>query len=88
MGMVSRLTARERAILDLECTWWMHDASKAAVIREVLGISPTRYYELLSVLLSSQSAYDYDPLTVARARRDRARRRRLRHEGRQVNPRS
>ena len=86
--MASRLTTRERAILDLERTWWQQDVPKAAAIRETLGISPTRYYEVLSVTLSSAAAYDYDPLTVARARRDRARRRRIRHEGRQVNPRS
>ncbi|MGB2757402.1 MAG: DUF3263 domain-containing protein [Acidimicrobiia bacterium] len=86
--MASPLNIRERAILDLEGTWWRHDVPKATVIREHLGMSPTRYYELLSLLLASEAAYDYDPLTVARARRDRARRRRIRHEGHQVNPRS
>ncbi len=86
--MASQLDLRERAILDLERTWWSHDLPKATVIREHLGMSPTRYYELLSLILSSEAAYDYDPLTVARARRDRARRRRIRHEGHQINPRS
>lgn len=86
--MASRLDLRERAILDLERTWWTFDLPKATVIREQLGMSPTRYYELLSLMLSGDAAYDYDPLTVARARRDRARRRRIRHEGHQINPRS
>jgi Protein of unknown function (DUF3263) len=75
------LTARDRDILDFERTWWTKPGSKEATIRTELGMSGTRYYELLRSLLDNPAAYEHDPLLVKRLRRQRDRRRRERIEG-------
>ncbi len=86
------LTERERAILQVECSWWAGDnphPSKEAAIRSVLGLSPTRYYELIGHLIDAPDAERHDPLLVRRLRRARAERRRVRFEGaRSANGRS
>lgn len=76
------LSDRDRAILDLERTWWREGGAKADAIRARLGVSPTRYYELLAVLVDRREAEAYDPLVVRRLRRVREQRRRARFEGR------
>jgi Protein of unknown function (DUF3263) len=76
------LTERDRAILDLERGWWLLPSSKGAAIRAHLDLSPTRYYQLLNVLIDDPAATGYDPLVVHRLRRARLRRRRARVEGR------
>lgn len=80
------ISDRDRAILDLERTWLMRSGPKEDSIRDELGISSTRYYQLLGALVDDPEAYEYDPLTVRRVRRARGRRRRVRIEGRQVRP--
>ena len=80
------LTRRDRAILDFERGWWMHPGPKEAAIRAELGMSSTRYYELLRALTDRRDAYEHDPLTVARLRRERDRRRRERFEGTWADP--
>ena len=82
------LAARDRAILDFERTWWTRSGPKEAAIRTELGLSGTRYYELLRRLLDDVSAYAYDPLTVKRLQRDRDRRRRGRLERSRADPES
>jgi hypothetical protein len=81
------LSERERSILDLERTWWTDGGSKQDAIRERLSLSPGRYYQVLAALLDRPEASDYDPLVVARLRRERTRRRQDRVLGRQVRPR-
>lgn len=76
------LSERDRAILDFERTWWREGGSKAQAIRARLGVSPTRYYELVGALLDREEAQAYDPLVVRRLRRLREQRRRARFEGR------
>jgi hypothetical protein len=76
------LNDRERAVLDFERSAWQLEGPKEAAIRADLGISPTRYYELLQRLCDSAAAQAYDPLVIHRLRRQRARRRRARFEGR------
>lgn len=76
------LDDRDRAILDFERSWWAQPGSKSDAIRAQLGLSPTRYYQLLSGLVASPDAHGYDPLLVRRLRRLQARRRRARIEGR------
>jgi len=80
------ISDRDRAILDFERTWCTRDGSKEDAIRHELGISGTRYYQVLGALLDAPEAAAYDPLTVKRFRRNRDRRRRVRVEGRQVRP--
>ncbi|MDP9389422.1 MAG: DUF3263 domain-containing protein [Actinomycetota bacterium] len=81
MGM----SDRERAILDLERTWWREGGSKELAIRQRLGLSTTRYYQVLNHLLDSPQAAAYDPLVVRRLRRQRDLRRRARYEGRSTD---
>jgi hypothetical protein len=76
------LSDRERAVLDFEGRAWQVSGPKEAAIREQLGLSPTRYYELLQLLCDSPAARAYDPLVILRLRRQRDRRRRARFEGR------
>ena len=82
------LSARSRAILDFERSWWRLPPPKEAAIRAQLGLSSTRYYRLLSELIDQPSALAYDPLTVRRLRRYRDERRRARYEGKRADPRS
>jgi hypothetical protein len=78
------LTDRDRAILDFERGWWLLPSSKGAAVRDRLDLSPTRYYELLNRLIDDPDALIHDPLVVHRLRRDRARRRQARVEGRRT----
>ena len=80
------LTERERAILDFERGWWTRPGPKEAAIRAELGVSATRYYEILRSLVDRAEAFEYDPLTVSRLRRERDRRRRERIEGSRADP--
>jgi hypothetical protein len=78
---VPGLSRRERAILDLERGWWREAGTKRRAIRARLGLSPSRYYEVLDHLIDDPDALALDPLLVRRLRRDRAERRRQRFEG-------
>jgi hypothetical protein len=75
------LSPRDRAILDFERSWWQQKGAKESAIREQLGLSGTRYYEILQHLCDSRAARAYDPLVIHRLRRLRDRRRRARFEG-------
>ena len=76
------LTARAKAILDFERTWWTGGGPKDAAIRQRFALSTGRYYQLLAELLDDREAQAYDPLVVRRLRRLRDQRRRARYEGR------
>jgi hypothetical protein len=75
------LADRDRAILDLERTWWLDGEVKGDAIRRRVRLSPSRYYRLLQDLLENPAAMAYDPLVVRRLRRERSARRRARIEG-------
>nr|WP_272591831.1 DUF3263 domain-containing protein [Streptomyces tubercidicus] len=77
-GAVERapgLSARDEAVLAVERRSWPGPGPKERAIREQLGISPTRYYQLLNALLDDPSALAHDPVTVNRLRRIREARR-------------
>lgn len=65
------LGERDRAVLALERRSWSGPGAKERAIRERLGISPTRYYQLLNALLDDPRALAHDPVTVNRLRRRR-----------------
>ncbi|GAA1698439.1 hypothetical protein GCM10009808_14920 [Microbacterium sediminicola] len=67
------LTDRERAVLDFESGCRLRGWAKEEQIRETLGMSPARYYQLLGRLIDSLEAQEYDPLLIARLRRLRER---------------
>ncbi len=56
----------------------MTAGAKEQAIAEVLGITATRYYQLLNELIDSPEALKFDPVLVKRLRAQRARRQRIR----------
>ena len=70
-GDGSGLGERERAVLALERRSWPGPGAKERAVRERLGLSPTRYYQLLNALLDDPRALAHDPVTVNRLRRIR-----------------
>lgn len=76
------LSDRDRAILEFEGSWWLEPGSKEMAIKSRLGLSPSRYRELLARLIDTDEAEQLAPLVVRRLRRQRDRRRRARYEGR------
>lgn len=71
------LSDSDRSILEFEGSWWLYPGPKDRAIREYLGISATRYYQVLRRLLDDPRAERHAPMTVRRLRRvrDEARRR-------------
>lgn len=74
-GGESELSERARAVLALERQSWPGPGAKERAVRERLGITPTRYYQLLNALLDDPRALAHDPVTVNRLRRVREARR-------------
>ncbi len=72
------LTELEMRILAFERSWWQSPGAKEREILDAFGISPTRYYQLLNELIDRPEAAQFDPALVARLRRRRAERNRLR----------
>jgi hypothetical protein len=72
------LHERDRAILDFEVQWRRHGSAKEEAIRRQLGMSPGRYYQLLTRLIDTTEAQEYDPMLVKRLRRIRDERLRAR----------
>ena len=66
--LIGMLTDAERAILEFERSWWLQPGPKDQNIEFVLGVSSSIYYEMLGRLVCLPSAFEYDPLTVARVR--------------------
>ena len=73
------LKEREIAVLEFEGSWWLYPGPKDRAIRDYLGMSASRYYQVLRRLVDDPEAARHAPLTVRRLRRvqDEARRRRL-----------
>jgi len=67
-----------RRILEFERAAPWRGRSKERAIREVLGITPTRYHQLLVGAIERPEALAFDPMLVRRLRRLRDARRRTR----------
>lgn len=65
------LSDRDRLMLDLEREFFVHAGSKEQAIQATLGISATRYYQLLDDLIDHPRALVHDPALVHRLRRRR-----------------
>ena len=65
------MTPQQEAILKLEKRWYTAPGNKEADIREEIGVSATRYYQLLTRLLDTPEALESDPVLVHRFRRIR-----------------
>ena len=72
------LSERDTRILSFERGIWRNQGAKEQDIAEVLGITATRYYQLLNELIDNPEALRYDPVLVKRLRAQRARRQRIR----------
>ena len=65
------LSDRDARVLAFESDWWTYPGPKDRAIREYLGISATRYYQILRRLMDDAEALQLDPLTIRRLRRIR-----------------
>jgi len=72
------LSERDMRVLAFERGTWRTTGAKEQAIIEVLGITATRYYQLLNELIDSPDALKFDPVLVKRLRAQRARRQRIR----------
>ncbi|ATL71048.1 DUF3263 domain-containing protein [Nocardia terpenica] len=72
------LTRRELDILDFERKWWKYAGAKEEAIRELFGMSATRYYQVLNAVVDKPEALAADPMLVKRLRRLRASRQKAR----------
>jgi hypothetical protein len=77
-GLAEGLDDAQRQILAFERQWWRHAGAKEQAIRDLFGVSATRYYQMLNALLDHPAALAYDPVLVKRLRRLRATRARAR----------
>ena len=75
---MAALSERDRRILAFERGWWRFPGAKEREILEVFSMPVTRYYQLLNELIDRPEAAEFDPALVARLRRQRDRRQRLR----------
>jgi hypothetical protein len=72
------LSDRDREILAFERQWWKYAGAKETAIRDLFGMSATRYYQVLNTLIDRPEALVADPMLVKRLRRLRATRQRSR----------
>ena len=75
---MAALSEQDMRILAFERRWWRSSGVKEQSIQEVLGLSATRYYQLLNELIDRPEALQFDPALVKRLRTQRARRQRMR----------
>jgi uncharacterized protein DUF3263 len=75
---MAALSERDMRILAFERNWWRQQGAKEQAIADVLGLSATRYYQLLDRLIDRPEAMAFDPALVKRLRRQRTRRKRMR----------
>ncbi|WP_067681693.1 DUF3263 domain-containing protein [Nocardia miyunensis] len=76
--LVDGLGRRELEILDFERKWWKYAGAKEEAIRELFGMSATRYYQVLNAVVDKPEALVADPMLVKRLRRLRASRQKAR----------
>lgn len=72
------LSERDQQILAFERQWWKYAGAKEQAVRELFGLSATRYYQVLNALIDSPAALAHDPMLVKRLRRMRSSRQRAR----------
>jgi hypothetical protein len=72
------LSERDQQILAFERQWWKYAGAKEQAVRELFGMSATRYYQILNALIDQPEALTHDPMLVKRLRRLRTARQRAR----------
>ena len=66
------LSRRDHEMLRFEQLWWRRAGAKETAIRDLFGLPPTRYYQVLNALVDRPEALAADPLLVRRLRRLRS----------------
>ena len=74
----ARLSDRDEQVLAFERQWWKYAGAKEQAIRELFGMSATRYYQVLNALIDSPAALAHDPMLIKWLRRMRSARQRAR----------
>jgi hypothetical protein len=77
-ALMAALSEQDMRILAFERSWFRQAGAKEREILEVFGVPVTRYYQLLNQLIDRPEAAEFDPVLVARLRRQRSRRQRIR----------
>lgn len=72
------LSDRDQEILAFERQWWKYAGAKEQAVKELFGMSATRYYQVLNALIDSPAALAFDPMLIKRLRRMRTSRQRAR----------
>ena len=75
------LSEFELSILAFERQWWRHAGAKESAIKENFNLAPAAYYQLLSILIDNEVAYELEPMLIKRLRRLRDVRSSKRAEG-------
>jgi hypothetical protein len=75
---MAALSERDMRVLAFERGTWRSAGAKEQAIAENMGMSSTRYYQLLNALIDSPEALKFDPVLIKRLRAQRARRQRMR----------
>jgi hypothetical protein len=70
-----QLNDHERALIDFAGRFYVHDGAREQAIRDLFGMSATRYWQQVNALLDRPAALAYAPVTVNRLRRLREQRR-------------
>lgn len=73
-----QLDDRDQALLDFERHWFTYAGAKEQAVRDLFGVSATRYYQLINALIDRPEALAADPMLVKRLRRLRSSRQRVR----------
>ena len=74
------LSERDMRVLAFERRTWRTAGAKEQDISDALGMSATRYYQVLNELIDMPEALQFDPSLVKRLRAQRSRRASLRSQ--------
>lgn len=72
------LTDVDRALLDAWSQTWQYPGRRDSVLLEQTKLTPTQQHQRLNVLIDTEAAMVYAPITCRRLRQVRARRQRSR----------
>jgi len=63
------LSELEIKMLDFERQWWRYAGAKESAIKELFGLTPPAYYQMLNNLIDREDAVLAEPILVKRLRR-------------------
>lgn len=69
--VVVMLAESDRAVLDLAARTYRHEGAREQAVHDELGMTATRFYQRVNVLLDNPDAYVAEPVLIKRLRRVR-----------------